>query len=145
MKKLYIYLQANITLRLYAMKNKWFLLIIVFLILSAFTTSEILKINAPSITILDNGNIFKPGEIVYYTVNISSIDYLDLFEVEADVLSADNKKNSSFTFEDKTKKATINYFYVIPSNIQTSTINIKFTIKDKENLRVVEKQIKIKK
>ncbi len=125
------------------MKNKLFLLIIVFLVLSAFTTSEILKINEPAVTILDNGNIFEPGDIVYYTVNISSINYLDQFEIEADVKSAYNKKNSSFTFEDKTKKATINYFYVIPSDIKSNTINIKFTIKDKKNLRIVEKKIKI--
>jgi len=126
------------------MKNKWFLLILVFLVLSAFTTSEILKINQPAITILDNGNIFEPGDIVYYTVNISSIDYLDQFEIEADIKSEYNNKNSSFIFEDKTKKATINYFYVIPSDIESNTINIKFTIKDKENLRIVKKQIKIK-
>ncbi len=126
------------------MKNKWLLLILVLLILSAFTTSEFLKINTPAVSILDNGEFFEAGDIVYYTINISSIDYLDEFEIEADVLSENKEKNSSFTFEEKTKKATINYFYVIPSDIETNIVNIKFIIKDKSNSRVVEKQIKIK-
>ncbi len=127
------------------MKNKWLLLLIVFVVFSAFTTTEFLKINTPYIHIQKNGESFDAGDIVYYTINISSTEYLKKFEISPDILCDTKENNTSFIFDEKTKKATINYFYVIPSHINNnSTINVKFAVYDQNTTRIINKLIRVR-
>lgn len=129
------------------MKRKWYILTIIFVILTAFTTAEIISIGTPSVSITSNGNSFEPGDVVYYTINISSVNYLDCFEVKTKQPD-ESKKNklASFCFDENTKKATATYFYVIPDNIEdNSTIDLEFIIKDKKQIQTVQKKVYVQK
>jgi len=127
------------------MKLNILIISLFFIILSAFTFQNSFNINAPSIKIETNNNVYKSGEIVYFTINICSSEYLEYFEVTPEIIGSNNDSKVNFNFNQETKAATINYFYVIPENLRDiEKINISFIIRDKNKERTVEKEIFIK-
>jgi hypothetical protein len=127
------------------MKTNIAVIIFLFIILSAFSLNNTFNINAPSMKIDTRDVIYEAGEIVYFTINICSSDYLEYFEVSPDIIGCNNDSKVNLNFNNETKAATINYFYVIPENLKdVNKINISFIIRDKQNERILEKEILLK-
>jgi len=124
------------------MRTNVLIISLLFITLSAFTLQNSFNINAPSMKIESKIGAFKPGDVVYYTINICSSDFLEYFEVSPDIIGSNNDSKVNFNFNQDTKVATINYFYVIPENIKDiEKINISFIIRDRNKERVIEKEI----
>lgn len=127
------------------MKIKLVVILLLFIVLCAFSLNNSLEVNAPTMKIDMTDKIYQPGDIVYYTINICSVDYLDYFEVTPEILGCNNDSHVNFNFENETKAATINYFYVIPENLKdVENIEISFLIRDGNNEKILKKEIKLK-
>ena len=128
------------------MKTKWLLLLIITIVFSLFNYSGTIKFQTPSIQIHRTGKNFMPGEIVFYSVNINSNEYLKNLRIVPSIDGDNKDANYNYKFNVNTKQATINYFYAIPKELKKDTkiINLKFILTDKNKTKVVTKQIKIK-
>ena len=129
------------------MNTKWLLLLIISAVFSAFNYSGTIKFQTPSIQIHQTGNNFQSGEIVFYSININSNEYLKNLKIEPSIAGENKDANYNFNFKVNTKQASINYFYAIPKELkeETKTIQLKFILSDETKTKTVTKQIIIKK
>ena len=128
-----------------SIKTKWFLMLSLSVIFSAFNYSEPLNFHTLTIQILATKDNYNAGEIVFFTININSNEYIEKFEIEPSIKGANDDAIKKFNFDIDTKQATINYFYAIPKDIKKNkTIIFTFNITDKATTETIEKQIRIK-
>jgi len=126
------------------MKIKWLLLLIFFVTISAFNLKSSLDFNSLSINIENNNKIYKPNDVVFYTINICSNENIENFEVVPEIIGKNQDSKVDYNFNFKTKTVTINYFYVIPDDLKNVTsIKIFFSVKNKSKEKIIEKIIKL--
>lgn len=127
------------------MRTNLAFILLLFILLSAFTFNSPLNLDAPSMKIETKDKYYKPGEIVYYTINLCSSEYLEYFEVLPEIVGCNKDSKVNLCFDRESKVATINYFYVIPENLKdVEEINISFIIRDKRSNKKIDKMILIK-
>ena len=96
-----------------SMQTKWLLILSISIIFSAFNYSEPINFRTPTIQILKTKDNYQAGEIIFFTININSNEYIEKFEIEPNIKGANNDAKKKFNFDIDTKQATINYFYAI--------------------------------
>jgi len=93
----------------------------------------------------ENDNSAKPGEIIYFTANLCSVENLDNFNVETSQPSANGEENFSFSFNERTTSAAVNYYYIVSENAKIgSEITITFYLNTGKTITKKQEVIKIK-
>lgn len=124
------------------MKFNWLIIIIFFVIVSAFSFSGTFEMNNPSVKIIsEKPDIYNSGDIIVFSVKLCSSDNLQSFLIIPDIPGSNEDSELRYTFNENSKQATVNYFYVVPQNINVvKKISFKFILQDANN-NIVKKRI----
>jgi len=126
------------------MKINWLIILVFFILLSAFNLRNSFDFKSPSIKIETKDAVYKAGDVVFFTINICATEYIDSFKITPEVIGKNKDSEVIYNFDFNTKTVTISYFYVIPEITQISSINIIFLVNDKSNDNLVVKKILLK-
>ena len=128
------------------MKLNWLVIIIFFVILSAFNIKSTFEFSNSSVRILsEEVNVSKKGDVIVFSLSLSSANNLQSFSVTPDIVGLNPDSELKYTFNNSTKQATVNYFYAIPENLdKNQEITFKFTLQDSKKTYISEKNVKLK-
>ncbi len=118
------------------MKTNWLIILFVFISTNTFNASSIFEISSPSIKV-ERTKILaqKQGEIIQFVVNFSSCENLKQFKITPSIKGANEDSQISYTFDENLRKASLNYFYVMPENLANeNTVTLTFTLEDAKRI-----------
>ena len=90
------------------MKSKWYILIILMLIITAFTYKGKDILNNPSIKVTKVK--LETNNVLCLQINIASINYIDSLIVEQSNQS-ENSNKKVFVFKPNTRRASVNFYF----------------------------------
>jgi cytochrome c-type biogenesis protein CcmE len=127
------------------MKLNGLAIIISFVSLTAFNLINTFDFNNPSIKIVSEKKTeSKPGETIVYSLMLCSPENLVNFSVTPSIKGSNDDSELKFDFDENTKQASLNYFYVVPDNVQEKKqIEINFLLRDKKSETLKKEIIKI--
>lgn len=116
------------------MKSKWYIFVLVMLVITAFTYNETNSFSEPSIKVskieLENENV------LCLQISIASNDYIDSLIVEPQKFS-DNSTSRIFVFNPNTKRASVNYYFYGNNSDEDFDIYLKFKCSSNEFERMI--------
>ncbi len=87
----------------------------------------------------------RSGDIIVFSVKLCSSNYLQTFSILPDIPGLNEDSELKYIFNGKSKQATVNYFYIVPKNIDNiKKISFEFVLQDSNNKIIKEKNISIK-
>lgn len=126
------------------MKLKYLSIAIIFVILTAFNISNTYELAKTTINItVEEANINKAGDMVIFSVSLYSSDNLQSLSITPSNIGLNEDSMLKYTFNNSTKYATINYFYVVPANYKDLS-EISFNFKLESGNKMIEKTKRIK-
>jgi hypothetical protein len=124
------------------MKTNVLIILIGFVSLTAFNLAGTFDLNNPSIKIIvDKHGEVKKGETIVFSVMLCSPNSLVNFSIKPNILGSNPDSQINFDFDENTKQASLNYFFIVPDNLKgKKNLEFEFHLKD-INSETVKKEV----
>jgi hypothetical protein len=122
------------------MKTNWLIILFVFITTSAFNIGNRFEFKNPSINIQIEKSITKQNSrVIIFYLNFYSNENLKKLKINPSIKGANDDSQIDFVFDENSHQGTMCYYYVVPSNFDSSNkITLTFTLEDSN--KVIEKK-----
>jgi len=125
------------------MKTNWLIILLIIVAGSTINLGSTLRFGNPSIEFVNRKEfIGKNGDMFVYSIKLRSNENLKNFKVIPSLKGVNDDSYFNFDFDENTHQAIINYFYVLPDNLDTSNeVTLTFTLTDSKESNIKTKVI----